>query len=92
MRVAVSLEDTDKQMTIRHQAGTLVFEGVQSDARGGDVNYVRVRGPVSGVKKPSGEGGALRFTFTINDTGAQGKADLPAPHYGRSRRSQGGRP
>jgi hypothetical protein len=72
-RNGVSLEDTDKLMKIRHQAGALVFEGVQSDARGGDVNYVRVRGSVSGVKKLSGEGGALRFTFTINDTGAHGK-------------------
>ena len=69
----VSLETTDRVMKVHQQGTATVFEGVQSDARGGDVNYVRVRGAVKGVKTISGAGGALRFTFTINDTGAHGK-------------------
>lgn len=46
----VSLEKTDKLVKVHQQGSAVVFEGVQSDARGGDVNYVRVRGVVKGVK------------------------------------------
>ena len=43
-----------------HQQGTAtVFEGVQSDAHFGDVNYVRVRRAVKGVKTLSGAGAGL---------------------------------
>ena len=73
MRDTVSLEDTDKLIQIKKKMDSIVFEGVQSDARGGDVNYVRVNGAVSAVKTISGSGGARQFTFTINDTGVQGK-------------------
>jgi hypothetical protein len=87
MRGTVSLEDTDKLIKIRQQPSALAFEGVQSDVRGGDVNYVRVRGAVRGVKTLSGEGGALRFTFTIDDTGAHGKdvECICLPHTSASR-------
>ena len=73
MRGAVSLEDTDKLIQIQKTAPSITFEGVQSDAQGGDVNYVRIKGAVSAVKTIPSSGGARQFTFTINDTGGHGK-------------------
>ena len=62
-RDGVSLSTTDSQISIQPSGQTLVFTGMPTDTKGGDVNYVRVRGRVSNVRRMASEGGVVRFTF-----------------------------
>jgi len=68
-RDGVSLSDTDSQISVQPSGKALVFTGMPSDTKGGDVNYVRVQGLVSNVRSMASEGGIVRFTFSSDAIG-----------------------
>ena len=65
----VSLSETDSQVSVQPSGKTLVFSGMPTDTKGGDVNYVRVQGRVSHVRHMASEGGIVRFTFSSDAVG-----------------------
>src|SRR5712691_10581198 len=86
-RDGVSLSETDSHVSVQPSPKTLVFSGMPTDTKGGDVNYVSVRGRVSNVRTMASEGGTVRFTFR-GDAVGHDLQGICLPHTTASREVQ----